>query len=95
MQCIPTMAYYAIKMKKLLMYATKWMNLRNIMPVDTKCNLFICRKFPENTNLQKQEADCSCLSPGLGAGTDPQEDTRGDGFVLKFHDGYDCITVYI
>lgn len=72
------MAYYAaIKMKKLLIYVTKWMNLRNIMPADTKWNLFIYRKFPENTNLQKQEADCSCLSPGLGAGTDPPKRTQG------------------
>lgn len=70
------MAYYAaIKMKKLLMYATKWMNLRNIMPVDTKCNLFILKI---SRKYKPIETGSRLLLPwsGLGAGTDPQEDTR-------------------
>ena len=43
------MAYNAaIKRKKLLIYATKWLDLRNIMPVDTKWYMFIYINFPEN-----------------------------------------------
>lgn len=35
----------AVQRKKLLMCATKWMNLKKFMPIDTKCYIFIYKAF--------------------------------------------------